>query len=74
MSNPNPVQNKKFRDSLPKPVDGLNQEKFHRKSFTVKLPMSYAELMLQLDTKERTKLMRSAIIEKLDRLNQPKSE
>jgi hypothetical protein len=44
------------------------QEKTYPKTFSVKLPVSVAKKMLELDTKERTLLMRRAIINELEKM------
>lgn len=44
------------------------KEKTYPKTFSVKLPVSVAKKMLELDTKERTLLMRRAIINELEKM------
>lgn len=47
------------------------EERFSDKVFAVRLPESQAARLMQFNSKERTKFIQSAIIEKLDRLNIP---
>jgi len=44
------------------------KEKTYPKTFSVKLPVSVAKKMLELDTKERTLLMRRGIINELEKM------
>jgi hypothetical protein len=44
------------------------EEKMHKKTFAVKMPMSAAAKLLKLDTKSRTVFMRQALLEALDKL------
>ena len=60
-----------------KPTDTLKhyksfddiKEKTHPKAFSIKLPMTAAKKMLKLDTKERTLLMRRAILRELEEIS-----
>jgi hypothetical protein len=65
MSNPNPVQTKEFKEQINRPVDDIT-EPFHPKVFGIKLPLSAAEKMLAMPTKQRTALMRRAVMEALE--------
>ena len=44
------------------------EEKMHKKTFAVKMPMSAAEKLLKLDTKSRTVFIRQAVLEALNKL------
>ena len=44
------------------------KEKTYPKTFSVKLPVSIAERLLELSTKERTLLMRRAIINEVQKI------
>ena len=45
------------------------EERVHSKVFSIRLPVTYAEKMLKLSTKQRTKLMRGAVMDALEKLS-----
>ncbi|MGK7896568.1 MAG: hypothetical protein AB4372_23845 [Xenococcus sp. (in: cyanobacteria)] len=49
--------------------EDIKGKKLHPKTFGIKLPVEAAEKLLELDTKQRTLLMRSAILDAIAELN-----
>ena len=58
-----PLYNKETRY---RPLEDIAGEKMHKKTFAVKLPVAAAEKLLKLDTKERTLLIRRAVLKELE--------
>lgn len=52
-----------------KSVDN-SQEKMHKKSFSIKLPQEEANWLLNLPSYQRTRLIRTAIINEIKRIRQ----
>ena len=52
-----------------KPLDDMKGQELYDKVFGVRLPKGAAEKMLKLDTKQRTLLMRRAILNELEKIS-----
>lgn len=69
MANKNPVQTPEFKANIRKPYDGLDQ-RIGSKVFGLKLPIEYQEKLLSYTKEDRVSLMRSAVMEAIDKHEQ----
>jgi hypothetical protein len=52
-----------------KALDDMRGKQLYQKTFGIRLPVEAAEKLLKLGTKERTLLMRRAVLKELESLN-----
>ena len=52
-----------------KALDDMKGKELYKKTFGIRLPVEAAEKLLKLETKERTLLMRRAVLKELESLN-----
>lgn len=69
MANKNPIQTPEFKAKIRKPYDGI-KTKIGDKVFGVKLPLEYQDKLLAYSPKDRVSLMRSALMEAIDKHEQ----